>query len=195
MKIVGLTGGIGSGKSTVAAMFADFGVPVYNSDEEAKKIMGHSEEVKRKIVTLLGENSYRNGELDRTYIAQLVFKDPKLLEALNAIVHPAVREHFINWTKNQQSEYVIQEAAIIFENGTNEFYDCVILVTAPINTRISRVVARDGISSDKVMERIQNQWEDSRKIDLADYVIENLDLKKTAVQVSKIHRKLLKIRA
>ncbi|HUH47599.1 MAG TPA: dephospho-CoA kinase [Arenibacter sp.] len=193
MKIVGLTGGIGSGKSTVASMFADLGIPVYDSDREAKKLMGDSQNIKRKIVTLLGEDSYRNGELDRAYIAQLVFKDAKLLQALNAIVHPAVREDFADWTKKQRSEYVIREAAIIFENGTHESYDYIILVTAPLSVRIKRVVARDGVDSEKVRERIRNQWEDTRKIALADFVIVNSDLEKTAVQVSEIHRKLLKI--
>lgn len=194
MKIVGLTGGIGSGKSTVAAMFAEYGVPVYNSDLEAKKIMVDSGDVRKKIVTLLGEDSFRNGELDRAYIARCVFKDAKLLQALNAIVHPAVREHFSAWTKKQRSEYVIQEAAIIFENGTHEFYDYVILVTAPLDTRIKRVVERDGVGPEKVMERIQNQWDDARKIALADFVIANSDLEKTAAQVAEIHRKLLIIK-
>ena len=193
MKIVGLTGGIGSGKSTIAAMFADLGVPVYDSDGEAKKIMVDSPSVKGKIVTLLGKDSYRNGELDRAYISQLVFKDVKLLQGLNAIVHPAVREHFAEWAKRQRSEYVIQEAAIIFENGTQKSYDRIILVTAPVDVRIKRVMERDGIDPQKVMERIGNQWEDDKKIALADFVIENSDLKNTALQVSKIHQKLLKM--
>jgi len=192
MKIVGLTGGIGSGKSTVATMFGEYGVPIYNSDEEAKKIMGQSHVIKKKIIALLGEESYQNGKLQRDYISQKVFKDAKLLQALNAIVHPAVREHFIAWTKKQRSEYVIQEAAIIFENGTRDFYDCVILVTAPMEIRIKRVVERDGVDPEKVMERIRSQWDDARKIALADFVIENSDLEKTAVQVSEIHLKLLK---
>ena len=190
--IVGLTGGIGSGKSTVAAMFEGFGIPVYNSDEEAKKLMGDSQSIKRKIVTLLGEDSYRNGELDKIYISQLVFKDSQLLQALNAIVHPEVREHFADWAKKQQSEYVIQEAAIIFENGTQESYDYVILVTAPVEKRVKRVVARDSVDPEKVMDRIQNQWDDTRKIALADFVIENSDLEKTMAQVAGIHWKLLK---
>lgn len=191
MKIVGLTGGIGSGKSTVAAMFAGYGIPVYNSDEEAKKIMGDSPLIKRKIEELLGEESFKNGKLDRAYISQLVFKDPELLRALNAIVHPAVREHFMAWTEKQRSKYVIQEAAIIFENGTHQSYDYIILVTAPMDIRIKRVVERDGVDPEKVMERIRNQWDDSKKIALADFVIENSDLEKTALQVSEIHQRIL----
>ena len=193
MKIIGLTGGIGSGKSTVAAMFARYGIPVYNSDREAKELMDDSPLIKRKIIALLGKDSYQNGKLDRVYVAERVFKDPKLLGALNAIVHPAVREHFMAWTKKQDSEYVIQEAAIIFENGTQESYDYIILVRAPLEDRIKRVVERDGVSPEKVMERIQNQWDDDRKIALADFVIENSDLGKTAAQVSEIHLKLIKI--
>lgn len=193
MKIIGLTGGIGSGKSTVAAMFARYGIPVYNSDREAKELMDDSPLIKRKIIALLGKDSYQNGKLDRVYVAERVFKDPKLLGALNAIVHPAVREHFMAWTKKQDSEYVIQEAAIIFENGTQESYDYIILVRAPLEDRIKRVVERDGVSPEKVMERIQNQWDDDRKIALADFVIENSDLGKTASQVSEIHLKLIKI--
>jgi dephospho-CoA kinase len=193
MKIIGLTGGIGSGKSTVAAMFARYGIPVYNSDREAKELMDDSPLIKRKIIALLGKDSYQNGKLDRVYVAERVFKDPKLLGALNAIVHPAVREHFMAWTKKQDSEYVIQEAAIIFENGTQESYDYIILVHAPLEDRIKRVVERDGVSPEKVMERIQNQWDDDRKIALADFVIENSDLGKTASQVSEIHLKLIKI--
>lgn len=194
MKIVGLTGGIGSGKSTVATMFSDFGVPVYDSDVEAKKLMGDSQGIKRKIVTLLGEDSYRDGELDRAYISQRVFRDPRLLEGLNAIVHPAVREHFRAWAKEQRSEYVIQEAAIIFENGTQGSYDRVILVTAPVENRIQRVIERDSVDREKVMDRIQNQWDDAKKMALADFVIVNSDLEKTAAQVAEIHRKLLKIK-
>src|SRR5690606_8924392 len=130
--------------------------------------------------------------LDKTYISQLVFKDSQLLQALNAIVHPEVREHFADWAKKQQSEYVIQEAAIIFENGTQESYDYVILVTAPVEKRVKRVVARDSVDPEKVMDRIQNQWDDTRKIALADFVIENSDLEKTMAQVAVIHWKLLK---
>ena len=194
MRIVGLTGGIGSGKSTVANMFRDLGIPVYDSDTEAKKLMGDSRDIKRKIIALLGEGSYRNGELDRSHISRMVFNDPKLLRALNGIVHPAVRDHFAHWVKKQRSEYVIQEAAIIFENGTQGSYDYVILVTAPLEVRINRVVARDGVDPEKVMARIRNQWDDTQKIGLADFIIANSDLEDTTAQVLEIHRKLLKIR-
>ena len=149
--IVGLTGGIGSGKSTVGAMFQKLGVPIYNSDLEAKNLMSRSKKIKRDIEVLLGKESYLDGQLNKEYIAKIVFKDSKLLQGLNNIVHPAVRSHFKMWCKRQNVPYVIQEAAIIFENGTNEFYDKIILVTAPKDIRIQRVVARDGFCPEAVM--------------------------------------------
>ena len=121
MMIVGLTGGIGSGKTTVANMFRELGVPVYNSDAEAKNLMNFSEKIKKEIQGLLGEQSYHKGELNRDYVAKEVFADKGLLKTLNGIVHPAVREHFLDWSKRQKTQYVVQEAAIIFENGNREF--------------------------------------------------------------------------
>ena len=193
--IVGLTGGIGSGKSTVGSMFQKLGVPIYNSDLEAKKLMASSEKIKKDIEALLGKDSYKNGELNKDYIAKLVFNDKKLLKDLNNIVHPAVRHDFKSWCKRQKAPYVIQEAAIIFENGNQEFYDKIILVTAPRNIRIQRVVDRDGISADAVMQRIDNQWPDQEKEKLSDFIIENIGLEATESEVSRIHHKLLKIRA
>ncbi|MCM4172943.1 dephospho-CoA kinase [Arenibacter sp. TNZ] len=195
MMIVGLTGGIGSGKSTVGAMFRKLGVPVYNSDVEAKKLMSRSKKIKKDIEALLGKQSYLEGELNREYIAKSVFKDNHLLQALNGIVHPAVRRHFVSWSKQQKAPYVIQEAAIIFENGNNEFYDKIVLVTTPSEIRIQRVVDRDGIAPAKVKERISNQWPDSKKEKLADFIIENINLENTEEKVSQIHYKLLKISA
>lgn len=193
--IVGLTGGIGSGKSTVGAMFRKLGVPIYNSDVEAKKLMTRSKKIKRDIEALLGSQSYLDGELNREFIALSVFRNKHMLQQLNAIVHPAVRRHFISWSKKQKAPYVIQEAAIIFENGNNEFYDKIVLVTAPAEIRIQRVMERDKITSSKVRERISQQWTDSRKEKLADYVIENIRLENTRDEVWQIHHKLLKISA
>lgn len=193
--IVGLTGGIGSGKSTVGSMFQKLGVPIYHSDAEAKNLMIRSKRIKKDIVALLGEESYINGELNRQYIAQKVFRDKSLLKGLNNIVHPAVRRHFKSWCKRQNAPYVIQEAAIIFENGTNEFYDKIILVTAPREIRVQRVVDRDGVTAEAVMARMENQWQDRDKEKLSDFVIENTELEATERQASQIHHKLLKIRA
>ena len=192
--IVGLTGGIGSGKSTVASMFQKLGVPIYNSDVEAKKLMGRSKKIKKDIEALLGKESYLDGEPNRGYIAQKVFKDKILLRDLNNIVHPAVRRHFKSWCKRQNTTYVIQEAAIIFENGTQKRYDKIILVTAPRDIRIQRVVDRDGITAEQVMARMDNQWPDSEKEKFSDFIIENIDLEATEGEVLKIHHKLLKIK-
>ncbi|MCK0136725.1 dephospho-CoA kinase [Arenibacter sp. S6351L] len=195
MMIVGLTGGIGSGKSTVGAMFQKLGVPLYNSDLEAKNLMTRSKKIKKDIETLLGKESYLEGKLNREYIAKIVFKDKKLLQGLNNIVHPAVRRHFKSWCKRQNAPYVIQEAAIIFENGTKELYDKIILVTSPRDIRIQRVVDRDGITAEAVIQRIDNQWPDSEKEKFSDFIIENIGLEATEREVSRIHHKLLKIRA
>lgn len=195
MMIVGLTGGIGSGKSTVANMFRELGVPVYNSDVEAKNLMNFSAKIKKEIEGLLGEQSYLNGELNRDYVAKKVFGDKGLLKALNGIVHPAVREHFLNWSKDQKTQYVVQEAAIIFENGNREFYDKIVLVTAPIPTRISRVMHRDGSTEAQVEQRIKNQLPDSEKEKYSDFVIANIELEKTQLEVMRIHQELLELGA
>lgn len=189
--IVGLTGGIGSGKSTVAKMFMELEVPVYDSDQEAKKLMSTSKEVKTAIIQLLGDGAYNEEGLNRSFIAEKVFKDSDLLEKLNGIVHPAVREHFLNWAENQKSPYVIQETALIFENQAQDNYDHTILVTAPKNVRIQRVVQRDGAKEQAVKERMDHQLEDSQKRNLADFSIENLDLDKTKEKVKELHLKLL----
>lgn len=191
MKVVGLTGGIGSGKSTVAKMFAKLEVPIYIADDEAKKLMHENEEVKNQIVALFGEEAYVNNRLNRTYIADLVFNDKKLLEKLNAVVHPAVANHFLTWKNTQESNYVIKEAAILFENGGYKKCDYTILVTAPEEIRINRVIKRDHTTKSKVLERLKNQWADVEKIPLADFVIKNTDLEKTWLQVNKIHNKLI----
>ncbi|WP_373518908.1 dephospho-CoA kinase [Pricia sp.] len=192
MKYVGLTGGIGSGKTTVAKMFAELGVPVYNSDDQAKKLMETSKAVKKALKKLLGEAAYSGERLNKTFISEQVFTDKSLLGKLNSIVHPAVRTHFSAWSKLQKTAYVIQEAAIIFEVGSQDFYDKIILVTAPENLRIERIMDRDPQSSPTTIKaRMQNQWEDARKIDASDYIIENLDLKTTKRQVLNIHRALV----
>ncbi|WP_411030986.1 dephospho-CoA kinase [Spongiimicrobium sp. 3-5] len=191
--IVGLTGGIGSGKTTVAKMFKALGVPVYNSDKEAKRLMRSSKKVKKAILQLFGDEAYLDKKLNKTYISSKVFKDPNLLEQLNGIVHPAVRKHFLSWKSRQKSPYVIQEAAIIFEIGSQNNYDRIILVTSPESTRIQRVIDRDGSTREKVLNRINNQWPDEEKIVLADFIVSNTDLEKTRNMVNDIHVQLLKI--
>jgi len=191
MIIVGLTGGIGSGKSTVAKMFKKLGVPVYNSDKKAKKLMKSSREIRTSIKGLLGDEAYDGKKLNKAYIAGRIFQDKTLLDQMNAIVHPAVRRNFLAWANKQEAPYVIQEAAIIFENDLHQFYDKIILVTAPEKLRIKRVMERDGIPKSEILVRIANQWKDTRKIQLSDYVIHNLELDDTTLRVNEVHRLLL----
>ncbi len=192
MKIVGLTGGIGSGKSTIAKMFEELGIPVYDSDKNAKMLMISSEELKQDILGLFGDMAYLDGELNRKFIADKVFRDPELLEKLNKIIHPAVREHFLTWAQNHQSDYVIQESALIFENKNEDFYDSIILVTSPVETRIERVMQRDGSSKEDVKNRIENQMTDALKLERAHFHIDNDDLGTTRLKVFEIHSTLIK---
>lgn len=192
MKLIGLTGGIGSGKSTVAKMFEALGVPVYNSDIEAKLLMGSSKKIKNAIIELFGNEAYLENTLNRDFIANKVFKDKSMLNQLNAIVHPAVKEHFEAWVKNQKYPYVIQEAAIIFENGIQDRFDAVVLVTAPKEMRLERVMARDNVDENNVLSRMDNQWSEADKMALATYVIKNVDLDETKRKVREIHQIFLK---
>ena len=172
-KIVGLTGGIGSGKTTVAEMFKSFGVPVYNADEEAKILMQNSDAIKHELIDLLGESCYTNGQLNRSYIASQVFADQRLLQKINAIVHPKVAAHFEEWYSNQHAPYVIKEVAILFETKSQHLFDFIITVTAPIETRIQRVMDRDQKTKKEVMSVINNQLPDLEKINQSNFVIYN----------------------
>lgn len=185
--VVGLTGGIGSGKSTVAAMFRDLGVPVYDSDVRAKALMVDSPELKKAIGELLGPEAYQEDRLDRAYVAKRVFGDPALLEQLNALVHPAVRQDFLAWARAQATDYVIQETALIFETGSQDQYDRVLLVTAPKETRLQRVIQRDAALREEVLQRMDNQMPEDRKEALADFTIENLELEATEAKVGELH--------
>lgn len=191
MKVVGLTGGIGSGKSTVSKMFLELGVPVYNSDERAKKLMNTSAEIKNQIIAFLGKESYHEEKLNRAYIAKKVFNDTTLLAQLNAIVHPVVREDFLKWTGEQEYCYVIQETALLFENNAQHLYDSIILVTAPKEERISRVVSRDNGTSEQVIARMNNQMDDEEKLNLSDFVIENIDIERTRSIVLQVHAAII----
>ena len=143
MKIIGLTGGIGSGKSTIAKEFAARGIPVYNSDDEAKKLIATNAQLRQRITETFGENAYVNGQYNKAYIAQIVFNDANQLTKLNAIVHPALAVHFREWVQQQNTLYVIKEAAILFESGSYKDCDFIISVVAPEDLRIARVIARD----------------------------------------------------
>ena len=190
---VGLTGGIGSGKSTVAVFFQELGVPVYNSDSRARELMEENDQLRQAVSRLLGPEAYRESSLNREYIASRVFRDKALLGQLNDLVHPAVRKDFLAWAERQKAPYILQEAAILFENGAYMAFDAMILVTAPEEIRIQRVIERDAVSRESVTERMKNQWKTSQQIPLADFVIENTDLEKTRKQVGRIHRELLQL--
>lgn len=192
MKIIGITGGIGSGKTTVAKMFEDFGVPVYYADDEAKKLTATSPEIRALLIELLGEETFKDGVLDRKYMADKIFNDEELLKQTNAIIHPRVANHFIEWTeKHKDLPYILKEAAILFESGSYKQCDQVILVTAPKEVRIRRVMERDGVSHEEVLARMKNQWSDAKKRKLSDFIIENIDLKSTKMLVESLHNQLL----
>lgn len=191
MKIIGLTGGIGSGKTTVAKLFKELGVPIYIADIEAKKLTNSSKVIRRKIIDLLGEYAYEGPELNRKFVADKIFTDNALLESVNAIIHPKVATHFKKWASKQKSPYVIKEAAILFENGSYKNCDLVILVTAPKEVRISRVMERDNASAIEIEQRMKNQWSDEKKQKLADLIIENINLQDTRKRVEAIHRSLI----
>lgn len=189
MKLIGLTGGIGSGKTVVASLFKLLGIPVYESDARAKAIM-LQEEVQNQIMSLLGNDSYHaDGVPDTQWIASQVFRDGEKLKQLNAIIHPAVYQDLIAWAEDDEQRnapYLIQESAILFEENLTDRFEAVILVTADTEERINRVMLRDHVDRDKVVQRMQYQWEDSRKIPLADYVIYNDNGRSLITQVRDI---------
>ncbi|MBT8393726.1 MAG: dephospho-CoA kinase [Bacteroidia bacterium] len=193
MTIVGLTGGIGSGKTTVANFFEDLRVPVYFADIEAKKLMNRSKVLQRKIKALFGEEAYVNNELNRPYLASKIFNNEDLLQKMNAIVHPKVGKHFERWVKKQNAPYVIKEAAIIFENDSYKNYDFIITVVADKKARMKRILKRDLTTQQKIKAIMKNQWVDSKKVRLSDFVINNKSFENTREQVDSIHRKLLNL--
>ena len=192
--VVGLTGGIGSGKTTVASIFANFNtVAIYNADLEAKKLMNTSPIIKSKIIEEFGDESYLDNQLNRPFIANLVFKDKSKLAALNGIVHPEVKNHFNEFVKlHADKEYILYENAILFESKSNLKCDIIISVYAPLNIRIERTMLRDNTSKIAVENRIKNQWLEDKKLLQSNYVITNLSKENTHFQVLKIHNILTK---
>jgi len=191
-KLVGLTGGIGSGKTTITKFFEELGVPIYIADVEAKALMKRSKIIKRKLIQLFGKDAYIKNELNKPLIASIIFSDKEMLEKMNAIIHPRVARHFEKWVKKQESPYVINEVAILFENNTYKKYDYIITVVAPEKLRIERVILRDNSTPEKVKAIIDNQLSDAEKIEKSDFVIENINLEDTRKKVHKVHKKLLK---
>ena len=185
-KIIGLTGGIGSGKTTIANHFNEANIPVYIADDEARKIM-QSPEIIEAIRKTFGNSIFDNEILNREKLSQIVFSDPKKLKLLNAIIHPAVKKHFQKWVLNHKNDpFVIYEAAILFESESYKNCDLIITVTAPIESRIQRVIQRDNTTREQVIKRINAQWNDDQRIAKSDFVIENVNPSTTKFEVDKI---------
>ena len=192
MIIVGLTGGIGSGKTTVANELNTLGIPVYIADDEAKRLMRKSKIIKRKLTQLFGAKAYIDDVLNKPFIADKIFNDATLLEKMNAIIHPKVAKHFNKWALKQTTPYIVKEVAILFENKGDQFCDYVITVTAPKGLRIKRLLNRDQTTKEKIDAIIKNQWSDEDKIKGSHYVINNVHIEDTKRQVLNIHKKILK---
>jgi len=190
---VELTGGIASGKTTVAKIFELLGVPVYYADDAAKQIMNEDEELKLAIQEQFGAEAYKNGELDRSYLAEKVFNNPFRLEILNSLVHPATIRDALNWMNRQQSLYTIKEAALIFESGAAEQLDYIIGVSAPVALRIKRTMERNHASYDEVVKRMNNQVDEKIKMKLCDFIIQNDEQELVIPQVLELHEKLLRL--
>jgi dephospho-CoA kinase len=187
---IGLTGGIGSGKTTVANMFKSKNIPVFIADVEAKKIL-NDPSVAQEVANTFNISLTNEGLIDKSKLASIVFKDKAALEKLNSIIHPKVHQSFKKWVKNKDASYIIYEAAIIFEKDRASDFDFTILITAPEEVRIERVVQRDYSSEEEVKSRMKAQWPESKKKKLADFVIENINIKQTQQQVDKLHAKFL----
>ena len=192
-KIIGLTGGIGSGKTTIANYLQSLGLQIYIADEEARKLM-QTPEILTYIKNTFGATVFVNGKLAREKLAKIVFNEPKQLKKLNSIIHPAVKTHFKEWlSQNTAAEFIFYEAAILFESGNYKNCDYIITVTAPIETRIARVIARDKTDREEVLRRINAQWTDEERIAKSDFAIENCDLKIAKDQIDEI-LKILRIK-
>jgi len=190
--IIGLTGGIGSGKSTVAKIFAQLGIPVLDADATAKHLMNNDESIKSALIKTFGEDVYMDHQLNRQFLAKLVFEDAFKLNQLNAIVHPVAIQYAKEWALKQSAPYVIKEAALFFESGSSEGVDKMIGVTAPKHIRIQRVMQRDAISIDEVIKRMDHQLDDSLKMKLCDWVIQNDEMHLLIPQVIAIHQEISK---
>ena len=171
--VAGITGGIGSGKSTAAKFFEELGIPVYNSDTRAKTIQNENSEVKVKIIAAFGEEAYNENGLNKPYLSKQVFQNNEKLKLLNSIVHPAVFQDFENWKKAQKSDIVMKEAAILIESGSYKDCDVVISVVVDIETRIARTIERDDLSREEILARINNQISDEERIAKSDFIIDN----------------------
>jgi dephospho-CoA kinase len=189
---VGVTGGIGSGKTVVCSILEALGVPVYHADREARRLMNTHPGLKEGIERLMGEGAYLESELDRRFVGERVFGDPGLLEQVNGLVHPVVREDFRHWAmEHADLPYVVEEAAILFESGAHKSFDHTVLVYAPSDLRILRVMERDGVSETEVHRRMIHQMDEEEKRTLADEVIINDGREMLLPQVIAMHQRII----
>jgi len=188
---VGLTGGIGSGKSTVAKIFEVLGIPVYYADDAAKEIMNTDDELKNSIIKNFGQEAYKDSRLDRSYLASIVFADKQKLELLNSLTHPATIRDASRWMEKQTSPYIIKEAALLFESRANEYLDHIIGVYAPQALRIKRVMQRDTTTEEEILKRLNRQMDEDQKMKLCDSIIINDEQQLVIPQVMKLHEKFL----
>ena len=189
---VGVTGGIGAGKSLICSILERMGYPVFYSDIEAKKIIISNPQVRIDLIELFGIQIFKDHQLNRKLLANLLFSDSTLIEKMNAIVHPKVREEFENWALSQDSQLVFNEAAILFETGSYKNFDATILVTAPLEIRLNRVMNRDNSIRADVQKRIDNQWSDDQKVILSTYRIQNDDIQSVLDQLDEVLYELIK---
>ena len=190
-KIIGLTGGIGSGKTMVAKYIASLGIPVYIADDEAKKLM-ETDEVVQEISKVFGKEILDDKKINREKLAQLVFNNPEKLNKLNEIIHPCVKKDFDAWVeKHKKLPFVVKEAAILFESGSDKYCDAIITITSPLETRLQRVIERDKTDRESVLIRMHNQWTDEQRVANSDYVVQNISIKETYKQIDKILKLLM----
>ena len=190
MKKIGLTGNIGSGKTTIASLFEVLGIAVFNADNEAKRLMGDDKDLKNELIVAFGNEVFIDNKLNRNYLADLAFNDELVLKKLNSLVHPVVQNAFDKWSDEQISPYVIKEAAILFESNTYQSLDPIICVTCPENIRIERLLKRDNVSKEQLIQRINNQWQEEKKKSMSDYIVVNDDSCLVTPQVLNIHNTL-----
>ena len=192
-KRLGVTGGIGSGKTTVCRIFRVLGVPVFVADVAARQIMNSDPAIRKEINAIAGKDLYSADELDRKELARLIFNRPELLRRVNAVVHPAVLRMFDEWAAKSETPYVIMEAAILFEARADALVDRVASISAPVEERIARVMGRNDLSREEVMERINNQMEDEEREEQSYYVINNADNEMIIPEILKIHNDMLRL--
>lgn len=188
---LGITGGIGSGKTSVCKVFSILGIPVFSADSEAQKIMNSNRNIREELNRIAGRDIYPDNCLDRMALAALIFKNPGLLRQVNSLVHPVVFDHFLKWTGEQNAPYVIMEAAILFESGGANLVDRIATVVAPVEERIDRVIRGNKLSREQVLDRIRNQMDDDARIMKSDYVINNSENEMIIPVILQIHEDII----